>query len=53
MWAIELQLQKEGKLPSHTSVILKSREPENWFVYLRRRFKEWLFSRLLKMVLKR
>lgn len=53
MWALELQLQKEGKLPSHPSVILKSKKPENWFVYLRRRFKEWLFSRLLKTVLKR
>lgn len=53
MWALELQLQKEGKFPSHPSVILKSRKSENWFVYLRRRFKEWLFSRLLRMVSKR
>ena len=53
MWALELQLKKEGKLPSHPSVILKSRKSENWFVYLRRRFKEWLFSRLLRMVSKR
>jgi hypothetical protein len=53
MWSIELQLQKEGKLPSHPSVILKSRKSENWFVYLRRRFEEWLFSRLLKTVSRR
>lgn len=53
MWTLERQLQKEGKLSSHPSVILKSRKPENWFVYLRRRFKEWLFSRLLRMVSKR
>ena len=53
MWALELQLQKEGKLLGHSSVILKSRKPENWFVYLQRRFKEWLFSKLLKMVLRK
>ena len=53
MWTLELQMQKEGKFPSHPSVILKSRKSENWFVYLRRRFKEWLFSRLLRMVSKR
>ena len=53
MWSLELELEKEGKYPFHNSVILKSRKPENLFVRLRRRFKEWLFSRLLKMVSKR
>ena len=53
MWSLELELQKEGKYPFHNSVILKSRKPENLFVRLRRRFKEWLFSRLLKMVSRR
>ena len=53
MWSLELELEKEGKYPFHNSVMLKSRKPENWLVYLRRRFKEWLFSRLLKMVLRK
>jgi len=53
MWALELQLQKEGKLFSHPSVILKDRKPENWFVYLRNKLQTWLFSRLLKMVSRR
>jgi len=52
MWSLELELQKEGKF-SNTPVILKTRESENWFVYLRRRFKEWLFLKLLRMVSKR
>ena len=53
MWSLEFQLQKEGKLFSHPSVILKDRKPENWFVYLRNKLQTWLFSRLLRMVSKR
>ena len=52
MATLENQLEIEGKA-SNPPVILKTRESENWFVYLRRRFKEWLFSRLLRMVSKR
>ena len=53
MWSLELELQKEGKYPLHNSVMLKSRKPENWFVYLRNKLQTWLFSRLLKMVSKK
>ena len=53
MWGLELELQKEGKYPLHKSVILKDREPENWFVYLRNKLQTWLFSKLLKMVSKK
>ena len=53
MWALELQLKKEGKLPSHTPVKLEAKKPRNWFVYLRIKLQTWLFSRLLRMVSKR
>ena len=53
MWALELQLKKEGKLPSHTPVKFKAKKPRNWFVYLRIKLQTWLFSRLLRMVSKR
>jgi len=49
MWSLELELEKEGKLFSNTSVILKSRKPKNWFVHLWYKFKEWLFLSLLRM----
>jgi len=53
MWALELELEKEGKLPSHTPVKLEAKKPQNWFVYLRIKLQTWLFSRLLRMVSKR
>jgi len=53
MWSLELELQREGKLPSHPSVILKARKSENRFVHLWYKFKEWLFLSLLRMVSKR
>jgi hypothetical protein len=53
MWALELELKKEGKLSSHTPVKLKTKKPRNWFVYLRITLQTWLFSRLLRMVSKR
>ena len=53
MWALELELKKEGKLPSHKPVKLEARKPRNWFVYLRIKLQTWLFSRLLRMVSKR
>jgi len=53
MWALELQLKKEGKLPSHTPVKLEVKKPRNWFVYLRIKLQTWLFSSLLRMVSKR
>ncbi len=53
MWALELELEKEGKLPSHTPVKLEVKKPKNWFVYLRIKLQTWLFSRLLRMVSKR
>lgn len=52
MATLENQLEIEGKV-SNPPVILKTRKSENWFVYLRRRFKEWLFSSLLKMASKK
>ena len=53
MWALELELKREGKLPSNTPVKFKARKPRNWFVYLRIKLQTWLFSRLLRMVSKR
>ena len=53
MWALELQLQKEGKLISQPSVILNTRKPKNWFLNLWYKFQTWLFLRLLRMGLKR
>lgn len=53
MWAIELELKREGKLPSHKSVKLKTRGPKSWFVRLRIKLQTWLFSSLLRMVSKR
>ena len=53
MWSLELELQKEGKYPLHKSVMLESRKPENWFVYLRNKLQTWLFSKLLRMVSKK
>ena len=53
MWSLELELKKEGKLPSHTPVKFKAKKPRNWFVYLRIKLQTWLFSRLLRMVSKR
>ena len=53
MWSLELELQKEGKYPLHNSVMLKSRKPKNWFVYLRNKLQTWLFSKLLRMVSKK
>ena len=35
MWALELELKKEGKLPSHTPVKLEAKKPGNTIVYLR------------------
>ena len=49
MWALELQLAKEGKLP----VISPVRKQQNLFVRLRIKLQTWLFSRLLRMVSKR
>ena len=48
MLSLEQQLNREGK-SFHKPVVIEDRKSENWFVYLRRRFKEWLFSKLLKM----
>jgi len=48
MWSLELELAKEGKLNR-----IDIRKPKKEFVYLWYKFKEWLFSKLLKMVLKR
>ena len=48
MWSLELELAKEGKIPQ-----LDIRKPKKGFVYLWYKFKEWLFSKLLKMVSKR
>ena len=53
MWAIELELEKEGKLLSHTPVKFEAKKPRNWFVYLRIKLQTWLFSRLLRMVSKK
>ena len=53
MWTLELQLKKEGKLPSHTPVKFEAKKPKNWFVYLRIKLQTWLFSKLLRMVSKR
>ena len=53
MWAIELELKREGKLPGHKSVILQARKSKNWFVRLRIKLQTWLFSSLLRMVSKR
>lgn len=53
MWALELQLKKEGKFFSNTPVILKPRKPKNRFVHLWYKFKEWLFLSLLRMASKR
>jgi len=53
MWALEMELKKEGKLPSHKPVTLQVGKPKNWFVYLRIKLQTWLFSRLLRMVSKR
>ena len=49
MWSLELQLDKEGKL-SNKPVMLQTRKQSNRFVYLWYKFKEWLFSSLLRMV---
>jgi len=48
MWSLELELAKEGKIPQ-----LDIRKPKKGFVYLWYKFKEWLFSKLLKMVSKK
>jgi len=53
MWSLEIELKREGKPISHTPVILNTREPENWFVYLRNKLQIWLFSKLLRMVSKK
>ena len=53
MWSVELELEREGKHLSNLPVILKSREPKNWFVDLWYKFQEWLFFKLLKMATKR
>ena len=53
MWALEMQLKKEGKLLSHKPVQLQTRKPKNWFVRLRIKLQTWLFSSLLRMVSKR
>lgn len=50
MLSLEQQLNREGK-SFHKPVILEEGKNENWFVYLRRKLKEWLFSQLLKMAL--
>lgn len=50
MLSLEQQLNREGK-SVHNPVILEAGKNENWFVYLRRKLKEWLFSQLLKMAL--
>jgi len=48
MWGLEMELEKEGKL--HRTNI---RKPKKGFVYSWYKLKKWLFSKLLKMVLKR
>jgi len=53
MWALELELKREGKLPGHKPVILQPRKSKNWFVRLRLKLQTWLFSSLLRMVSKR
>ena len=53
IWALELELKREGKFPSHTPVKFETKKPRNWFVYLRIKLQTWLFSRLLRMVSKR
>ena len=50
MWALEMELKREGKLPGHKPVKLQTRGPKNWFVRLRIKLQTWLFSRLLRMV---
>lgn len=50
MLSLEQQLNREGK-SVHNPVILKAGKNENWFVRLRRKLQEWLFSQLLKMAL--
>ena len=50
MLSLEQQLNREGK-SVHNPVILEARKNENWFVRLRRKLQEWLFSQLLKMAL--
>ncbi len=50
MLSLEQQLNREGK-SFHKPVVLEAGENENWFVYLRRKLQEWLFSKLLKMAL--
>jgi hypothetical protein len=53
MWTLELELKREGKLPSHKPVKLEARKSKNWLVRLRIKLQTWLFSRLLRMVSKR
>jgi hypothetical protein len=50
MLSLEQQLNREGK-SVYNPVILEARKNENWFVRLRRKLQEWLFSQLLKMAL--
>ncbi len=50
MLSLEQHLNREGK-SFHKPVVLDAGENENWFVYLRRKLQEWLFSKLLKMAL--
>ena len=52
MLALEQQLNREGK-SFHNSVILETRKPENKFVSSWYKFKKWLFSKFLKMGLKK
>ena len=53
MWALEMELKREGKLPGHKPVMLQPRKSKNWFVRLRYKLQTWLFSSLLRMVSKR
>ena len=48
MLSLEQQLNREGK-SFHKPVVIEDRKSENWFVYLRRKLQEWLFSKLLKI----
>ena len=45
MLSLEQQLNREGK-SVYNPIVLETRKSENWFVYLQRKLKEWLFSKL-------
>jgi len=53
MWALEMELEREGNLPGHKPVKLQIGKSKNWFVRLRYKLQTWLFSSLLRMVSKR